>query len=85
MSSQLLKESIEKDKDRIAIMKRKLFSGQLLFGLLVFFLFPIGSIAQEDSIKVGVTTRQMLVYAPPGIEQNRPGVSIKLKVRTNKL
>ena len=53
-------------------MKRKLFCQQLLFVLLGVFLVPIGSIAQEDSIKVGTTTRQMLVYAPSGIEQNRP-------------
>jgi uncharacterized repeat protein (TIGR02059 family) len=40
--------------------------------LLGVFLFPIGLIAQEVSIKVGTTSRQMLVYAPSGIEQNRP-------------
>jgi len=40
--------------------------------ILSLFLISIGSKAQETSIKVGTTTRQMIVYAPSGIEQNSP-------------
>ena len=39
--------------------------------LLGIFLFPFSLKAQE-AVKVGSATREMIVYAPPGIEQNRP-------------
>lgn len=45
---------------------------QFLFALLSIFLFAIHSNAQEESIQVGSTTRKMIVYAPSGIEKNRP-------------
>ena len=44
---------------------------RFLFALLSF-LFINAVKAQEDSIKVGTTTRQMIVYAASGIEENRP-------------
>ena len=40
--------------------------------VLSLLLITIGSNAQETSIKVGTATRKMIVYAPSGIEQNRP-------------
>jgi uncharacterized repeat protein (TIGR02059 family) len=40
--------------------------------VLRILLFPGSLKAQEESIKVGSATRQMIVYAPSGIEQNRP-------------
>jgi poly(3-hydroxybutyrate) depolymerase len=45
---------------------------QFLFAVLIGLLIPIGSIAQLEYIQVGSTTRNMIVEAPSGIEQNRP-------------
>lgn len=53
-------------------MKEKIISRQFLIVLLSVFLFAINSNAQEESIQVGSTTRKMIVYAPSGIEKNRP-------------
>jgi uncharacterized repeat protein (TIGR02059 family) len=43
----------------------------ILFVLLGIFMLPVSLKAQE-SIKVGSTTRQMIVYAPSSIKQNCP-------------
>jgi len=59
-------------KTLIIGMKDKYISRIFLFVLLSIALFTINSNAQETSIKVGITTRKMIVYAPSGIEQNRP-------------
>ena len=49
----------------------KIVNRQFLVALLSVFLFTTGLKAQE-SIQVGTTTRQMIVYAPTGIKQNSP-------------
>lgn len=54
------------------MMKQKKINQQFLFIILCIFLFAINSNAQETSIKVGSATRKMIVYAPSGIETNRP-------------
>jgi len=46
-------------------------SRRFLVVLLSVFLFTTGLKAQE-SLQVGTTTRQMIVYAPLGIQQNSP-------------
>ncbi|MDR7210697.1 carbohydrate-binding protein [Flavobacterium piscis] len=71
MHNQLLQGSQAQDKTRITIAAEKIISRQFLFVLLSFFLISFCSTAQE-SIQVGTATRQMIVYAPTGIEQNRP-------------
>jgi uncharacterized repeat protein (TIGR02059 family) len=71
MDNQLLQGSQAQNKTRIAIAAEKIISLQFLFVLLSFFLIPFCSTAQEP-IQVGTATRQMIVYAPTGIEQNRP-------------
>lgn len=43
----------------------------LILGFCVFIL-TFNSKAQIEDFKVGTTTRKMLVYAPSGIEENRP-------------
>ncbi|MFA6403602.1 MAG: carbohydrate-binding protein [Salinivirgaceae bacterium] len=53
-------------------LKERIIIRQLLFILLGVFLFTTGLNAQEVSIQVGSTTREMIIYAPPGIEPNRP-------------
>jgi poly(3-hydroxybutyrate) depolymerase len=40
--------------------------------LSALFLSSLSLKAQIEDFKVGTTTRKMLVYAPPGIESNRP-------------
>ena len=42
------------------------------FIVFCFSLFPFTTKAQIEPIQVGTTTRNMLVYAPPLIEKNRP-------------
>ena len=71
MRNRLLQSSKFHAKDMIVIMTEKIISRQFLFVLLSIFLFTNGLKAQE-SIQVGTTTRQMIVYAPAGIVQNRP-------------
>jgi poly(3-hydroxybutyrate) depolymerase len=51
---------------------KKFINLQFLFIVLSMFLLSSNSKAQIESIQVGTATRNMLVYAPPGIEQNRP-------------
>src|ERR1035437_10160373 len=71
MSKRLLQGSKFQAKTMMAIMKEKLISRQFLFVLLSIILFTTGLKAQE-SLQVGTTTRQMIVYAPTGIKQNSP-------------
>src|ERR1035437_8735898 len=71
MRNRLLQSCKFHAKDMIVIMTEKIISRQFLFVLLSIFLFTNGLKAQE-SIQVGTTTRQMIVYAPVGIQQNRP-------------
>jgi poly(3-hydroxybutyrate) depolymerase len=51
-------------------MKR--FNHNLLLSVFIFLLFSVNLKAQIEDFKVGTTTRKMLVYAPSGIEPNRP-------------
>jgi uncharacterized repeat protein (TIGR02059 family) len=60
------------NKIRIDIMNEKNINRQFAFVLLSFFMFTTGLMAQGESIQVGTATRQMIVYAPSGIVQNRP-------------
>lgn len=71
MHNQLLQGSLVQNKTRITSITEKIISLQFLFVLLSIFLIPFSFSAQE-SIQVGTATRQMIVYAPSGIEQNRP-------------
>jgi poly(3-hydroxybutyrate) depolymerase len=71
MNYRLLQGAKFQDKDMIAIMTEKIISCRFLYVLLSFFLFTTGLKAQE-SILVGTSTRQMIVYAPTGIKQNSP-------------
>jgi len=71
MSNRLLQRGKFYTKTRIAIITKKNIGRQFLFVLLNVFLIPFCSTAQE-SIQVGTSTRQMIVYAPTGIEQNTP-------------
>src|ERR1035437_10811409 len=71
MRNRLLQSCKFHAKDMIVIMTEKIISRQFLFVLLSIFLFTNGLKAQE-SIQVGTTTRQMIVYAPVGIQQNTP-------------
>jgi len=59
------------DKIRITVIIEKIIDWKLLFVLLCMNLIPFCLTAQEE-IKVGSATRKMIVYAPSGIEQNRP-------------
>lgn len=73
MNNQLLKEIIVNVIGRITTMRKNFFIRP--FFLVVFscvVLFSINSKAQETSIEVGTTTRKMIVYAPSGIEPDRP-------------
>jgi len=72
MNNRLLQIAELPTKALIVIMKDKIINRLFLFILLSIFLLPICSKAQETSIMVGTTTRKMIVYAPSGIEQNRP-------------
>jgi len=72
MSVQLLQDGKFQAKASIVFIKEKNISTQYLFVLLSIFLFTNGLKAQETSIQVGTATRKMIVYAPSGIEQNRP-------------
>lgn len=71
MHNQLLQGSLLQNKTRITSITEKFISLQFLFVLLSFFLISFSSAAQEP-IQVGTATRQMIVYAPSGIEQNKP-------------
>ena len=53
-------------------LKEKMKHGSLILLLSGIFLFTFGSNAQEVSIQVGTSTRDMIIFAPAGIEQNRP-------------
>ncbi len=57
-------------KVRSAVKKGDSYLSHLIV-LLVVFLMSFNLNAQE-TIQVNSTTREMIVYAPPGIEQNRP-------------
>ena len=73
MNNQLLKESLTVVSGMIASIKSELrIRIFFVFVFAIVFLFPACSNAQEVSIQVGTTTREMIVYAPSGIEQNRP-------------
>jgi len=50
----------------------KQINRNLLLSVLVLLLFSLNLKAQIEDFKVGTTTRKMLVYAPSGIETNRP-------------
>ncbi|MDD4970350.1 MAG: carbohydrate-binding protein [Paludibacter sp.] len=69
MIYQLLQGTKFQPKDMNAIKKEKNIIRQFLFVLLSLFLFITGLKAQE-SLQVGTSTRQMIVYAPTGIKQN---------------
>jgi len=71
MRKRLLQSSKFQAKAMIAIMTEKIINRQFLVILLSVFLFTTGLKAQE-SLQVGTTTRQMIVYAPTGIKQNSP-------------
>lgn len=53
-------------------MKKKHFDLQFLVTLFCFLLISNNLKSQIEDIKVGITTRKMLVYAPSGIKENRP-------------
>jgi poly(3-hydroxybutyrate) depolymerase len=72
MSNQLLQASLFQLKVMTDKTKGKFINRQFLVVLLSFFLFAVNLSAQETSIQVGSTTRNMIIYAPPGIEPNRP-------------
>jgi len=72
MSDRLLQNTKFQDKTMITLMKERINSRQFLILLLSIFLFSTVLKAQGESILVRTTTRQMIVYAPSGIEQNRP-------------
>jgi poly(3-hydroxybutyrate) depolymerase len=71
MYCQLLQSINYLTKVRSAVKKGDYYRYHLIV-LLVVFLFAVNLSAQEISIKVGSTTRDMIIYAPPGIEPNRP-------------
>lgn len=71
MSKRLLQGTKFQANTMIVIMKESFISRQFLFVLLSIFLITTSMQAQE-SILVGTTTRQMIVYAPAGIVSNRP-------------
>lgn len=71
MNKKLLQDGKSQVKSRIAAMKSELINHRFLFLLLSVFLSTEGMKAQE-SIQVGSTARQMIVYAPAGIKQNSP-------------
>jgi len=71
MNKRLLQGAKFQVKYLTAKMKNEIINCQFVFVLLSFFLFTTGLRAQE-SILVGTTTRQMIVYAPVGIQQNSP-------------
>ncbi|MFC2136593.1 carbohydrate-binding protein [Bacteroidota bacterium] len=53
-------------------MKHTSICWKTLFSTLCLILLLMDSQAQIESIQVGTSTRDMLVYAPPIIEENRP-------------
>lgn len=53
-------------------MRNQIIRFRLLVTILAVFLLSFTSKAQTEPIQVGTSTRNMLVYAPPGIEKNRP-------------
>lgn len=53
-------------------MKNKNNNLRILIVVLCVFLLTFNLKAQIEDFKVGTTTRKMLVYAPSGIEENRP-------------
>ncbi len=62
---------MEKEKINEQLMNFKIMRMKLL--ILVFCLLGgFSNLKAQESIKVGSATRQMIVYAPSGIEQNRP-------------
>jgi poly(3-hydroxybutyrate) depolymerase len=72
MSKQLLQTSLYQLKVMTDKIKGKFIDRQFLIILLSIILFAVNLSAQETSIQVGSTTRDMIVYAPAGIEANRP-------------
>ena len=72
MSNRLLQTIKFYNKIRIDIMNEKIINRQFILLLLSFFMFTTGLMAQGESILVETTTRQMIVYAPSSIVQNRP-------------
>ena len=54
------------------IMRNKNNSLRVLITVFCVFLFTSNLKAQLEDIKVGSTTRKMLVYAPSGIKENSP-------------
>ncbi len=71
MSKQLLQANLFQLKVMTDKTKGKFIDLQFLLVLSVIFLFSINLKAQE-TIQVNSSTREMIVYAPPGIESNRP-------------
>ena len=61
-----------KGNNLIINKKEKIIKLYFLSVLSGVFLFAAYTNAQEASIQVGPTTRKMIVYAPSGIENNRP-------------
>lgn len=53
-------------------MKNKINNLRILITVFFVFILTFNSMAQIEDFKVGTTTRKMLVYAPSGIEPNRP-------------
>lgn len=53
-------------------MEKNFFNRYVLLTVLSVFLLSFSSKAQIESIQVGSTPRNMLVYAPSDIEKNRP-------------
>ncbi|MBW8332373.1 MAG: carbohydrate-binding protein [Prolixibacteraceae bacterium] len=53
-------------------MKNKNGNFRILITVLCVFLLTFHSKAQIEDFRVGTTTRKILVYAPSGIEPNRP-------------
>ncbi len=53
-------------------MRNQMIRFRLLVSVLAVFLFTFMSNAQTEPIQVGSSTRNMLVYAPPGIAKNSP-------------
>jgi poly(3-hydroxybutyrate) depolymerase len=70
MYCQLLQGIKYLTKVRSSVKKGDYYRYHLIV-LLVVFLLSFNSEAQE-TIQVNSSTREMIVYAPPGIEQNRP-------------
>lgn len=71
MSSRLSQRGKLITQSFICIVKEKFIKRRISCLLLSIFLFPIFTNAQE-TLKVGSTTREMIVYAPSGIQPNQP-------------